>query len=380
MQGYLDIHQIHTGRGDAAFIIFPDGTSLLYDAGEADPNRTKYPYYSLYPNDKKSAGEWLINYILQVAPNHKIDYVIISHFHADHYGSINSTSPFSVNGKYRLSGITRIGDAIKINTLIDRGYPNYNYPLNLQSHFLKADSTFVNYLKFIEYQIVNNGMSVQPLRAGSNEQIILKYDKQLYTDFSVQNIKSNQRIWSGYDTTCYDYIFQPSLEHEGEHYSENALSNVIKINYGNFDYYTGGDIPGFPGKGDYDIESSVAKVVGEVDAMKLDHHGQKDANNDTLLTLLKPQVVIHSSIHDPHFQKTTMNRIARKGIDAYSIWMNDSIQAAFEDVVNKIYKSKKGHVLIRVAPEGSFFKVLILENESEKLIVKKVFGPYISRN
>ena len=32
--GYLDLHHINTGRGSCAFYIFPDGTTMLFDAGE----------------------------------------------------------------------------------------------------------------------------------------------------------------------------------------------------------------------------------------------------------------------------------------------------------------------------------------------------------
>lgn len=35
--GYLDIHHINTGRGNAAFFVFPDGINVLVDAGELDP-------------------------------------------------------------------------------------------------------------------------------------------------------------------------------------------------------------------------------------------------------------------------------------------------------------------------------------------------------
>jgi len=31
-EGYLDIHHINTGKGDAAFFILPDGTTLLVDS------------------------------------------------------------------------------------------------------------------------------------------------------------------------------------------------------------------------------------------------------------------------------------------------------------------------------------------------------------
>ena len=33
-EGYMDIHTIATGRGDATFIVMPDGTTLLIDAGD----------------------------------------------------------------------------------------------------------------------------------------------------------------------------------------------------------------------------------------------------------------------------------------------------------------------------------------------------------
>jgi hypothetical protein len=32
--GTLDIHQINTGRGNSTLLIFPDGTSMLLDAGD----------------------------------------------------------------------------------------------------------------------------------------------------------------------------------------------------------------------------------------------------------------------------------------------------------------------------------------------------------
>ena len=33
-EGYLDIHFINSGRGECAFYILPDGTTLIVDAGE----------------------------------------------------------------------------------------------------------------------------------------------------------------------------------------------------------------------------------------------------------------------------------------------------------------------------------------------------------
>ena len=51
-------------------------------------------------------------------------------------------------------------------------------------------------------------------------------------------------------------------------------SCVIKLSYGAFDYYTGGDIPGFPRPGRpkwHDIETPVSDVVGKVEVAVLNH-------------------------------------------------------------------------------------------------------------
>src|SRR4051812_13110964 len=73
-EGYLDLHHINTGRGNAAFFIFPDGTTMLFDAGEQDPSdpRTLSARNSvIHPNNKKRPFEWIVAYIKQVAPASK---------------------------------------------------------------------------------------------------------------------------------------------------------------------------------------------------------------------------------------------------------------------------------------------------------------------
>ena len=42
-EGWLDLHHINTGRGNAAFYILPDGTTIPSDAGEPRPDRSPAP-------------------------------------------------------------------------------------------------------------------------------------------------------------------------------------------------------------------------------------------------------------------------------------------------------------------------------------------------
>src|SRR5215470_632257 len=63
-RGTLDIHQISTGRGNAAFFRFPDGTTLLVDAGEVGDG---VPGASAFPDSSRPAGEWIARYVKRVA-------------------------------------------------------------------------------------------------------------------------------------------------------------------------------------------------------------------------------------------------------------------------------------------------------------------------
>ena len=51
-EGYMDIHTIATGRGDATFIVMPDGTTLMIDAGDNGKTKDKQ-----HPDTTKRAGE-----------------------------------------------------------------------------------------------------------------------------------------------------------------------------------------------------------------------------------------------------------------------------------------------------------------------------------
>ncbi len=95
-EGFFDIHHINTGRGNSTFFIFPDGTTVLLDAGDLNAAyfmRRSAPLLvaPARPNDNKSAGQWIAEYIKQAMPagfKPRLDYLIVSHFHADHYGDL----------------------------------------------------------------------------------------------------------------------------------------------------------------------------------------------------------------------------------------------------------------------------------------------------
>src|SRR5690554_5196067 len=121
-KGNLDIHFISTGRGNSTFILMPDGTTLLIDAG--DLNRDSERLAPPVPDKSKTPGQWIADYIQQFHPlkkNAELDYVLITHYHSDHMGMFTDQSPTDAKGGYKLSGITEVGSMIPIKKFIDSG-------------------------------------------------------------------------------------------------------------------------------------------------------------------------------------------------------------------------------------------------------------------
>jgi beta-lactamase superfamily II metal-dependent hydrolase len=386
--GYLDIHHISTGRGNAAFIVMPDATTLLIDAGEADPKFIESiaplkPFPAL-PDASHSAGYWIANYIRQFTPRGKavgLDYALITHFHTDHIGTIHDASPLSANGAYRLAGITEVADLIPIKTLIDRAAPDYNIPVDLRACAAGNDGkSLTNYLSMVAFR-ERHGQPVVALHPGQLDQIRLQ-QAQKFPQFHIRNIASNGVIWTGHGDQTQQYI--PTDAVKDCHFDENPFSNVLKISYGPFDYYSGGDIPGVP---DYtqpfwrDIETPVAAVVGPVEAMTLDHHGNRDSTNGAILRALRPRVIIEQNWLSAQPGEEVVVRLASHEFypgdrDVFSTGMSPETRIAIGPIMDRIYKSYAGHVVLRVAPGGMTYEVFILEDKDALRNVIAHFGPY----
>jgi len=130
-EGEMEIHHIYTGRGEAVFCIFPDGTTLLIDAGDVGPHRDPQTTQAS-PDESRQPGEWIARYIskrLDFLPEKKIDYAFLTHFHRDHMGGVFENSPKTAKGgDYYLSGLTEVYEHLPFSKMIDRDWPSYQYP------------------------------------------------------------------------------------------------------------------------------------------------------------------------------------------------------------------------------------------------------------
>ncbi len=391
--GYLDIHHINTGRGVCTFFILPDGTTMIVDVGELDDsaNIRSYPLTITppYPDKSKTPAQWIADYIRQVKPTTAkpvIDYALITHYHGDHMGIITSKTRTSRQGGYKLAGVTELGELVPIKKLIDRAYPENDFPVKLDAYYKKEPSIFNNLQKFIAWQKAKNGLSAEALEVGSNKQIILRYRPLQFLEFSITGVKRNGTIWTGEGNGTLQYFTADSVMDKKRVFNENPLSLAIKLSYGKFDYFTGGDNTGLQGYGLptwFDVETPMAKAVGKVEVTTLNHHGNRDATNENFLRALQPKVVVEQTWCSDHPGQEVMHRLISDHIykgekNIFATHIQEATKQTLGFWFTRGYKSMFGHVIIRVLPGGDRYYVLVAETINRSITIKKVFGPYLS--
>ena len=383
--GTMDIHEISTGRGSSTFFIFPDGTTMLFDAGEFTQTTASWRiprYVQAKPDTTKTSGEWIARYIdrlLKQIPKHQIDYALISHFHWDHMGQATDDSPQSKFGDYKQTGITTIAEQIPIKTMIDRAWPDYSYPIEQNS------PTMLNYKSFLKWQIENNKMKVERFLPGVNEQIVLRNKPEEYPSFEIRNLAANGEVWTGVNNVTREHF--PSLDRLGkeDYPTENMCSIALRLSYGKFDYFTGGDLRGIPPDGLplwQDLETPIAKAIGPVEVGLLNHHGYIDSQNSFFVSALQPQVWLLSVWDSAHPSPMVYKRLLSEKLysgprDIFATGMHEANKLVVVGL-DKL-ASDQGHIVIRVAPDGNSFKVIVLDDSEENGEIKSVHGPYICR-
>lgn len=373
-EGYLDIHHISTGKGESSFFIFPDGTTMLVDAGSSA--RVRPPRPNPRPNASKMPGEWIARYVLHMLegqPVKKLDYIYLTHFHSDHIGDLEYPGVTdSKNGPYKITGITQVGDIIKFSKIIDRGW-NYLPP---------KDDLFQNYKNFVEWNVQKNNVQYEELRPGHNDQITMVKNPDKYKNFEIRNIASNGVVWTGYSNNVNNHF--PPLESlsPNEYPSENMVSNAFRLTYGKFTYFNGGDITSGPPFDWTDIETPIGMATGPVDICIANHHAYLNAMGHSFLKATRPRVHIVQASCPTHPSSNSLLGMLSTHVypgprDVYSTSIMDEASVVIGPTIDKL-KSQQGHIVVRVSPGGDTYMIYILDDSIEDFKVKAVHGPYTS--
>lgn len=145
---------------------------------------------------------------------------------------------------------------------------------------------------------------------------------------------------------------------------ENARSLAFLVTFGKFRYFIGGDLTGGGLSGwqaSADIESRVAKSVGPVTVLRINHHGSVTSSNSVFLGSLDPSVAIISAGPDPRTaslfkwpSETVLARLTRSQ-QLKAIYVTGVVDATnLSDTDKKRLHDGKGNITISTTGEDSF--------------------------
>jgi beta-lactamase superfamily II metal-dependent hydrolase len=344
VEGTLDIHQIATGQGNSAFVVMPDGTTLLVDAGGTAAGIARY-----------------IDHVLPSAAARRLDYVVITHFHGDHVGAIAELSRLLPIGK-----------------MIDRGWPDYAYPSPA------TDTTTVNYRRFVAARVADRSFVAERIRVGRSDQITPIVDRSRSGDFDVRGVAANGEVWTGHGVDT-EMHFPKLATRDPDLPWENLSSIGLKIRYGRFDLFTGGDMYGIPDPGVppwVDLETPVARAIGPTDVHVVNMHGSISVENPAFLMTLRSRVIVLPSWSATHPSADVLKRaMAPRAYpgprDVFATILREPSRLALGARADQL--AGVGHIVVRVAKGGESYRVVVVDDSAESLTVKGIKGPYESQ-
>ena len=377
--GVLEIHHIATGRGNSTLVIGPDATTVLIDAGEA--HSAENLMSPARPNTSLRAGQWIARYVqrqIDRIGQSDVDIMLLTHLHGDHVGEATAASPQSARGNYKLTGAADVVEALHVREIVDRGWPDYRYPAP------PRDATSLNYIAMAKAQAAL-GTRVEQARAGSLGVLALRQHPALYPAFNARVLSVNGNVWTGEGETSKS-LFPPVEGLTGEALpNENMCCIALRIGYGKFSYYMGGDLTCDTVYGQFswhDIETPVAESAGAVSVAQADHHGYFDACGPAAVRALRPRVWIIPTWHASHPAIDVLANFFSRDLYAgdRSVFALDMAPAAL--LTTERFSSglacSDGHVVIRVPRDGNTFSVYAVNASDESGTVIASFGPYPS--
>jgi len=234
----MDVYFIDVEGGQATLLVSPDGESLLVDAG--------YPGEG---NDGRDAKR-----IVAAATDagvSKIDYLLITHFHGDHFG-----------------GAADLAQLMPVSNFIDHDEPAS-----------EAIATPAAVERFQRYeQARQSGVHIVP---AVGDRLPLRGFEAVVV--STDGVTTTAMQGAGTSNTACD---RPILAAVDAY--ENPRSTGVLIEFGQFRFLDVGDLSGQP------LSDLVCPVdrIGPVDVYLVPHHGGADVADAATLVAFRPRVAI----------------------------------------------------------------------------------------
>lgn len=277
-----------------------------------------------------------------------------------------------------MGGLADLAAEAPIDTLIDRGWPDYDYPA--------PDNTLAAYRRFVEGARAT-GMTVERFLAGAAEQFPLKHSPRNYPTFDIRNIVGNGELWIGTREST-RFLF-PALDKlaRADWPTENMCSLAIRITYGRFRYFIGGDLPGTPDPGFpawHAMEAALAPVVGKVDVHVVNQHGSMGEESEPFLAALQSTVLIVPAWAASHPAPDVLKRVMNSRLPpdpryVFTTEMRPSAKTVIGQRATQL-AGPPGHIVVRVSEGGDSYRVYVVDASDEQDRVLTMKGPFRSES